>query len=61
MSWCGICDGKVVSVFWFVEDNANVSVNAERYLQMLRTDVYPKMIAKFGQNLTRYWFQQVSF
>ena len=60
MSWVGIMDGKVVSTFWFVEDGANVSVNQERYLDMLRNDVYPKMVAKFGRNLANYWFQQVS-
>ena len=59
MSWVGIMDGKVVSVFWFVEDGANVSVTSERYLDMLQNDVYPKLIATFGRNLSRYWFQQV--
>ena len=61
MSWVGVMDGKVVSVFWFVDDvdGTNVSVNSERYLQMLQTDVYPKLRAKFGHNLSRYWFQQV--
>ena len=63
MSWVGILDGKVVSVFWFVDDitGRNISVNSERYLQMLQTNVYPKMREKFGRNLTRYWFQQVSW
>ena len=62
MSWVGVMDGRVVSVFWFVDDvtGANVSVNSERYLHMLRTDVYPKLIQKFGRNLSRFWFQQVS-
>ena len=60
MSWVGVMDGKVVSTFWFVEGGENVSVNQKRYLRMLKTDVYPKLIAKFGPNLSRYWFQQVS-
>ena len=62
MSWVGILDGKKFSVFWFVDDitGANISVNSERYLQMLQTDVYPKMREKFGPNLARFWFQQVS-
>ena len=61
MSWVGIMDGKVVSTFWFVDnDGANVSVNQQTYLRMLKTDVYPKLIAKFGPDLSRYWFQQVS-
>ena len=61
MSWVGVMDGKVVSVFWFVNDfdGSNVSVNSDRYLRMLQTDVYPKLRQKFGNNLARYWFQQV--
>ena len=38
MSWVGVMDGKVVSVFWFVDDvdGANISVNSERYPERKR-------------------------
>ena len=54
-----------MSVFWFVEDGANVSVNSQRYLEMLQDDVWPKFSMKFGpfeprsERLRQYWFQQV--
>ena len=58
MSWVGVMDSQVVSVHWFVDgDGDNVSVNQERYLKMLREDVYPKVIQKFGST-ANYWFQQ---
>ena len=61
MSWVGVMNGQVVSVFWFI-DNAsnNVAVNQQRYLEMLQNDVLPKVHQKFGLDLSSYWFQQVT-
>ena len=60
MSWVGLLNGKVVSMFWFVDDGGdNVSVNQTLYLKMLQDDVVPKVQAKFGDDLRRFWFQQV--
>ena len=59
MSWVGVMNGQVVSVFWFVDgDGRNAAVNQDRYLKMLRDDVAPKVEQKFGLDLSRYWFQQ---
>ena len=59
MSWVGIMDGKVVSVYWFVdEDGDNVAVNQQRYLKMLKDEVVPKVHQEFGLDLSEYWFQQ---
>ena len=34
MSWVGVMDGKVVSVYWFIDDaGRNVAVNQQRYLK----------------------------
>ena len=62
MSWVGLLFGKVVSVFWFVDDAGdNVSVNQILYLKMLQDVVYPKLIEIFGDDLSRFWFQQVCY
>ena len=52
MAWAGLVNGKVI-IHWF---DANVSVNGETYLEMLKSVVWPKV----GRAVTsrQIWFQQ---
>ena len=61
MSWVGVLNGQVVSTFWFVDaDGDNVSINQHRYKKMLQQNVLPKLRQMFGNDLSQFWFQQVS-
>jgi hypothetical protein len=51
MAWVGIVDGKCLPVHWF-----EGSVNAESYLKMLQTVMWPAV--KSMATRKRYWFQQ---
>ena len=57
MAWVCIGDGRTLTVRWMVDDNGRpASVNAERYLSMLREDVWPEVRSRAGRR--QYWWQQ---
>ena len=51
MAWVGIVDGKCLPVHWF-----EGSVNAESYLEMLLTVMWPAV--RNAATRKQYWFQQ---
>lgn len=51
MAWVGIVDGRCLPVHWF-----KGSVNAEAYLEMLQTVLWPAVMTVATKK--QYWFQQ---
>ena len=52
--WCGVTSERVIGLFFFEDANKNaVTVNAERYRDMLVNFVQPQLA-----NLPGYWWQQ---
>lgn len=55
--WCGISKLGIVGPYFFEENNATVTVNSERYVNMLRSFLVPKL-RELRVNRDRIWFQQ---
>ena len=56
MCWVGLVNGKILPIHWFEEDGQPVSVNGDKYLDLLVETVWPAVrIPTAGKKL---WFQQ---
>ena len=57
MAWCGLVDGKALEVRWMVDaDGRPASVTSERYLAMIREEVWPEV--RFRSSRRLFWWQQ---
>ena len=57
MFWAGLVDRRMLTVQWMIDDAGGpVSVTAERYLAMIKEDVWPEVRPRAAQ--LRYWWQQ---
>lgn len=53
--WCGVSIFGIIGPYFFEENNRNVTINSERYVNMLRVFLRPEL-RRLGQN--HIWFQQ---
>lgn len=55
--WCGVATFGIIGPYFFQENNRTVTVNSERYLQMLETFLTAEL-RRLGVNNNEIWFQQ---
>ena len=55
MVWVALVNGLALKILWMVEGR-NVSVNGERYLNMLQNQVWPEVMGIVRRN--SYWWMQ---
>lgn len=54
--WCAIAEFGIWGPYFFEENNVTVTVNSDRYCEMLETFVRPKLT--YFHDMNRVWFQQ---
>ena len=60
LCWCGIVDGRLLPVVWFHDENGNnISVNQDRYLEMIKNKIWPA-ISDVSDRKGFYWCQDGS-
>ena len=57
MAWCGMVDGRMLTVRWMVDENGRPhSVTSQRYQEMLQQHVWPEVWNRSSRQ--NYWFMQ---